>query len=353
MSLLAFSVKAQDGDYLAGIPPSEGPMEVLIGFNLVNITDVNEKEETIDFEGAIYLEWLDPRLAYDSAAYGMPADWQPGDYSLAPRKIYQGNYAFAELYEGWWLSIVIPNGVGNRQITESAIGIWPDGRILYHDTFFATVEVPMDLRLFPFDQQSLEIFMHPFLYARNEVVLVPDDRLVRTWDQNMGIADWSRESVLMAERPIRIAKPDGDGVEISEVVVTISIERRPLHFLLSLVFPMVLLVSLTWCVFWMDDESLSDRVNITFIGILTVVAYYFVIIDFIPSVSYLTLMDGFIVATFLILAAGVVLAIFMEGIRRRGRRQLGHRVDRICRWAFPLTYVLTAFLLSVLFFNLW
>lgn len=189
MSLLAFSVNAQDGDYLAGPPPGEGPIEVLIGFNLVNITDVNEKEETIDFEGAIYLEWVDPRLAYDPAAYGMPADWQPGDYSLAPRKIYQGSYAFAELYEGWWLSIVIPNGVGNRQITESAIGIWPDGRVLYHDTFFAKVEVPMDLRLFPFDQQSLEIFMHPFLYARNQVVLVPDDRLVRTWDQNMGIAD--------------------------------------------------------------------------------------------------------------------------------------------------------------------
>ena len=131
LSLLTLPAIAQDGDYLAGPPPGNRPLEVLIGFNLVNITDVNEKEETIDFEGAIYLEWIDPRLAYDPADYGMPADWQSGDYSLAPRKVYQGAYAFAELYEGWWLSIVIPNGIGNRISTEQVFGIWPDGRVLY------------------------------------------------------------------------------------------------------------------------------------------------------------------------------------------------------------------------------
>lgn len=353
MSLVTFSLKAQDGDYLAGPPPGDGPLEVLIGFNLVNITDVNEKEETIDFEGAIYLEWIDPRLAYDPADYGMPSDWQPGDYSLAPRQIYQGSYAFAELYEGWWLSIVIPNGIGNREITERVLGIWPDGRVLYHDTFFSRAETPMDLRLFPFDSQALEIFFHPFLYGTNQVVLKPDARLARTWDQNMGIADWSRESVTVAQRPVRVAKVDGDADEISEVVVTVNIERRPLHFMVSLVFPMVLLVSLTWCVFWMENETLSNRVNITFIGILSVVAYYFVIIDFIPPVSYLTLIDGFIIATFLVLSAGVVLGVIMEEFAFQDRRLLGLQIDRVCRWAFPLTYVITTVILSTLFFALY
>ncbi|MEJ2176512.1 MAG: hypothetical protein P8Y12_00855 [Gammaproteobacteria bacterium] len=129
--------------------------------------------------------------------------------------------------------------------------------------------------------------------------------------------------------------------------MTINIERRPLHFLVSLVLPMVLLVALTWCVFWMEKETISDRVQIAFIGILSVVAYYFVIIDFIPSVSYLTLMDGFILATFLILAAGVVMAVVMEDIAREKRRL---QIDRISRWAFPLTYAITTVVLSTLFF---
>ena len=96
--------------------------------------------------------------------------------------------------------MVIPNGIGNRTVTDMAISVWPDGHVAYSEAFFAKVETPMDLRRFPFDRQQLEIFFHPFLYDRDELVLVPDDRLARTWNQNMGIADWSRESVTMLER---------------------------------------------------------------------------------------------------------------------------------------------------------
>lgn len=41
----------QEDGYLGG-PPGGKPLEVRIGFNLVNLTGINEKEETIDFEGA-------------------------------------------------------------------------------------------------------------------------------------------------------------------------------------------------------------------------------------------------------------------------------------------------------------
>lgn len=324
-----------------------------MGFNLVNLTDVSEKEETIDFEGAIYLEWMDPRLAHDPAEYGMPEDWAPGDYSKAPRQIYQDNFAVNEAFQGWRPHVVIPNGIGDRSTTNMAISVWPDGWVAYSETFYAKVEAPMDLRRFPFDVQDLEIFFHPFIYQRDEIVLIPDDRLARTWNQNLGIADWSRESVLMKERPTEIAYFDDSRSEISEFVVTLRIERRPTHFLISIIFPMIILVGLTWCVFWMDNESLSNRVNITFIGILSVVAYYFVILDNVPEVSYLTLVDAFIISTFLILAAGVILGVIMETLGHSGRTKLGARVDRICRWAFPTAYLFTTAALGIVFFNLY
>lgn len=49
------------------------------------------------------------------------------------------------------------------------------------------------------------------------------------------------------------------------------------HVLVSIVMPLVMLVLLTFSVFWMDQEGLSDRINIQFIDILSVVAYYFVV----------------------------------------------------------------------------
>ena len=346
--LLAVQTKALAND-ISGPPPTDGAVEVLMGFNLVNITDVSERDETIDFDGAIYLEWMDPRQAYDPAEYGMSPDWSPGDYTTAPRKIYQGDFALKETFEGWRPHVVMPNGIGNRVVTNMAISIWPDGRVAYSETFYAKAETPMDLRRYPFDKQELEIFFHPFVYHRGEVVLVPDDKLARTWDQNMGIADWTRESVTMAERPTKIAYFDESVSETSEYVVTVNISRRPTHMLVTIIFPMVLLVSLTWCVFWMDKESLSSRVNVTFIGILSVVAYYFVILENVPETDYLTLIDAFITATFLILAAGVVLSTVMESLSNDGQAHVGKKVDRICRWAFPLAYVVITILLTIIF----
>ncbi len=348
-ALAAISARAQEGPYLGGTPPGDGPVEVLIGFNLLNISDVNEQEETIDFEGAIYMEWMDPRLAYAPADVGMTS-WVPGDYSRTPRRIYQGDFAVKELFEGWWLTLNMPNGIGDRAITNMAISIWPDGRVAYSEIFSAKAETPMDLRRFPFDKQDLEIFFHPFVYKRDEVVLIADDRLAQTWNQNLGVADWERRGVLMAERPVEIAYFDESKAEISEFVVTVQIKRRPIHLMVSIIFPLVVLVSLTWSVFWMDEESLSDRLNINFIGILSVVAYYFVLLDNVPEVDYLTLMDAFIIATFLVLAAGVVLAVSMERMRLGGREALGARVDRICRWAVPLGYAGITAILALVFF---
>jgi hypothetical protein len=332
-----------------GPPHGDLPLEIRMGFNLVNITDVSERNETIDFEGAIYLYWKDPRLAYE------PTDaesYRPGDYSRTPRAIYQGDFAVKEEFPGWRPHLTIPNGIGDRDTTHTAIGIWPDGMVAYYETFSASVETPMQLRRFPYDSQQLEVFFHPFVYPREELILIPDDTLARTWQQNLGIAEWTRGPLEMLERPVEIAYFDDVKETLSEFIVVINITRQPLHILTSIIFPMVLLVSLTWIVFWLDTESMTDRVNITFIGILSVVAYYLVIQENVPRIDYLTLIDGFILTTFLVLAAGVLLMVVMGRLDERHRKDLSRKVDRICRWAFPLGYASIIAIVHVVFFNM-
>ena len=123
--------------------------------------------------------------------------------------------------------------------------------------------------------------------------------------------------------------------------------------IISIFLPMILLVSLTWCVFWMDNETLANRVNITFVGILSVVAYYFVILNNVPEVSYLTLTDAFVISTFLILAAGVVITVVMENDTGEDKQERAARVDRICRWAFPLAYFMSSAILGIIFLSIY
>jgi hypothetical protein len=71
------------------------------------------------------------------------------------------------------------------------------------------------------------------------------------------------------------------------------------------VFPFVILVGLTWSVFWMDRESLGSRMDISFIGVLTVVAFQIVVSDRLPRISCFTIMSSFMYVNYLTLAAGV------------------------------------------------
>jgi hypothetical protein len=55
----------------------------------------------------------------------------------------------------------------------------------------------------------------------------------------------------------------------------------------------MILIALSWAVFWMDRESLGDRMDISFIGILTVVAFQIVVSDQLPRISYFTIVSSF------------------------------------------------------------
>ena len=102
----------------------------------------------------------------------------------------------------------------------------------------------------------------------------------------------------------------------------------------------------------MDEESISNRVNISLVGILSVVAYYFVVLDSVPEIPYLTMMDAFMIATFLTLAATVVISFVVDRLNRSGKKNKGDQVDYACRWAFPLGYAMITGLIVLIYMNL-
>jgi hypothetical protein len=66
---------AQDGDDLKAPPLQDGPIEVQTGFLLFDISAVDEKEESIAFEGGINMLWKDP---------GWPTTWPRWVWKAGP-----------------------------------------------------------------------------------------------------------------------------------------------------------------------------------------------------------------------------------------------------------------------------
>jgi Na+/H+-dicarboxylate symporter len=99
-----------------------------------------------------------------------------------------------------------------------------------------------------------------------------------------------------------------------------------------------MIVLLSFSVFWMDRSSPGDRLSVSFIGILTGVAYLLVTGEQLPRISYFTLVHGFLNLSFLTMCATVVITLVVGALDKRGKSEIGDRVDRRCRWGFPLAY---------------
>lgn len=114
------------------------------------------------------------------------------------------------------------------------------------------------------------------------------------------------------------------------LVVSMDVERKSFFMVRLVIVPLALIVMLSLSVFSMDRSSLGDRISVSFLGILTVVAYQMVLSEILSRISYLTLMNGLLNMSFLTMCASVVVNLRVGSLDRHGRTATGDQVDRWC-----------------------
>ena len=309
-------------------PGNGGPVVVRAGFDLRDINEIDDEAETFEFEGVLTLEWRDERQAFDPGTEGVD------------EKLYQGAFQFNEVFTGWFPQVVLVNESGLYENYGVLLRVRPDGSLKLVQTVNAAAEADLDLRAYPFDRQQLEAVFEVLGFDESEVVFealgtastfAVDVAAVR-------LPQWSLVGFATSIRSHAESHAGRLGVA-STFVVGMDLKRKSFFMVRLVMVPLVLIVMLSWSVFWMDQSSLGDRINVSFIGILTVVAYQFVLSDILPRISYITLMNGFLNMSFFVVCASVVVSLRVGWLDRHGQTAAGDRIDRRCRWVFPLVYV--------------
>jgi hypothetical protein len=136
----------------------------------------------------------------------------------------------------------------------------------------------------------------------------------------------------------------------SAFVVSVDVQLAPFYVLRLVDLPLIIIALLSFTVFWMDRSSLGDRLSVSFIGILTAVAYLLVTSDQLPHIAYFTLIHGFLNLSLLIMCATVVMNLVVGTLGRKGQVELEKRIDRRSRWAFPLAYFGLLFVMAAVAF---
>ena len=294
--------------------PKEGlPVEVETKFYLLSLSSLNEKAETFDADIYVQFSWQDQRLAHS----------EPEAMSFAEEG------ASEKLKEIWWPQIEFVN-TSQAGITNISLTIHPDGKAVLDYALSATFRSNLNLQLFPFDEQILNVRVQSFLYeAPNVVFKAPPGE---AGFQDSGHYEGFRVSRVDAQ--VVLQKANGWIKDFSEYRAAIHLRRDSAFYIWTVFGPVILIFLICCTIYLMNSEELADRVGICLTTLLACIATQFTLSFTLPQISYLTLVDRLFIVTYAFTALNVcisALETFTGTPTRRNRLLLFLGI--------PLTYI--------------
>jgi len=323
------SAQTQSNEFLSSLPQKNGPVEVTVSFDLRDIVHIDDEAETFEFTGVIKLSWHDPRQAFNPVTEG------------AEEKTYQGDFQFNEVFAGWFPQLILVNESGLYEKHGVLLRVRSDGSMSMYETVNAVGKIDLDLRRYPVDQQRLEAVFHVLGFDNNEIAL----RLEPGYNdggfrlnEKFKLPQWQLTGI-ESSIGTRATPLIGTAASTSTFTISIDVQRNYFFILRLVILPLIIIVMLSWSVFWMDKSSLGDRIGVSFIGILTAVTYQVILSEILPRISYFTLInDGFLAFSFIIMSMTVIVNLRVGHLDRQGMAEAGDRLDHRCKWMFPAIY---------------
>ena len=116
--------------------------------------------------------------------------------------------------------------------------------------------------------------------------------------------------------------------EFSRVLVQISADRRYEFYVWKVILPLIVIVAMSWSVFWVHPSDLNTQMQISITSMLAAIAFNFAISSSLPNLAYLTWIDAFIFTCYSIIFLSIVEDMVVHVAWRRGRRDQARRLDR-------------------------
>ncbi len=332
MALAAAPLSLGQQDELLRPPLKDGqPIPVAIAIHVINLTDIDEVLQRFHVMFYLFVQWQDSRLAFTPS--------RPGERFHV--------YAVDQV---WHPRLDFINAVGARSAGESSLRVEPGGTVLYAERGEAQLSTRFHLRRFPFDRQALQIIVHPFVAQSHLLAFRASQE--HTWlsaEQTVysSLADWDLVGIRTEHDHISLSKVG----EIPEAHFEILVRRKYAFYLWKIFLPLLLMVILSWTVYWIDTRDLSSQVQISITTILTVIAFAFSISLSLPKVPYLTFIDAFFLdcLVFVFFTAIEMTTVHVTGRTRRAA--FGVKIRRVSRVAVPIAFVASNLIIAVYYFG--
>ena len=323
MVCVAFDASAaleDEGDRLIGERPNAGgpPEEITVRFGLLDIDDVDDKEQRFSIDAYFEIRWRDRRLAVDSGTRS------------------EGSLRTFSLDDIWTPGLTIVNDRGLSAMLPQVADADNDGNVVMRQRISGRLAVDLGLHDFPFDTQRLAIDIVSYRYPPSELVYSADSDFVA--NPSTFSADGWRFEILQPEFSVFRLSQNGAGTP--RMTLAVVAERNSGFFVLTLALPMTLILFMAWTVHWLQPSIVPARMGMSTATVFSLIALGVSFRLSLPRIDYLTQADRFVIYSTLLVLLSLGLTVIATRWVNQDRESDAIRMTTYTRWAFPLVFAL-------------
>ena len=312
LASVAFAPQATD-------QPSPPPQadEIIINLAIIDVSEIADREQTIELDFGTRVRWLQPELADPDA---------PPFRSFALSEVDSPN-------------LIIFNGRDLDQKLAEQVRVTPEGEVIYRQRYQGTISAPMELVDFPFDEQTFSIQLLP---------LNQDGRRL----QFMGFKNYTLKGNTLPGWTFStptLSQPEITSLDGRRTFTILELnytgKRVQTFFFWKLFLPLTLIVFMAYAVFWLDPTVLASQIAVATSSVFTLIAYNFALSHMLPRTSYLSRADYFVIGCTILVFSALYVTV-LTGILARIDRHVGlaRRIDFFSRMIYPMGFLIVCYL---------
>ena len=298
---------------LTAIPDTGGvPLEVDMHLYLSDLNEIHDSKQSFVSDVFIRAQWQDSRLVHSGT--------EP---------------CYADQNDIWTPQLQMLNRRSVERVRPPQFLVAPDGGVLQTVRVYGDFSFRADLSDFPFDEQQLR-FIIVSGYETKDVKILADKASLSVAER-LSVTNWRVQLREGVSSEHYVAPLDRN---LSRFDVVFDAQRLSGFYTWQLLVPLILVVMMTWTVFWIPLEFVPPRVGLVATSMLTLIAYRFAMASILPPIAYLTRLDQFMVASSVLVfgaLAGTVAVTWLDG---RGNSSKALALNTACRALAPGLFLL-------------
>jgi Neurotransmitter-gated ion-channel ligand binding domain/Neurotransmitter-gated ion-channel transmembrane region len=320
---IRLAVSAEASTLIERPNADSGPTKISTAIWCVDINSIDSAQQSFTADVAVVLEWKDPRLAHT-----------------------RGGVAHYALDQVWHPRVAVvneTNSISHR--FPDSVEVDPDGTVTYRQRYVGSFTQALHLKSFPFDKQTFRVQFVAVRYRTSEVQFVPNKEWVDAGLKQAGgispsisLPDWVLEKWEIKNMVYALAP----ALEFSGYAFEFTALRNVHHYILKVILPLVLIVFMSWTVFWIDPVHSNAQISVAVTSMLTLIAYRFAVDSQLPRLPYMTRLDSFIFTSTILVFFSLIEVLITTILENREQTARAKKIDRYCRIIFPALFAIAS-----------